>query len=178
MCCLRAGLRLWNQYSDNITINNSGQLKAIGCQVGYDPSPVASRNFTIDQQAPSAVQALAAANNAGNALLLQWVASSDNVAASHELKYRVCQSSQENGCNNFQVSQTVSGNSLLVENLQANSAYSLAVRAVDTVGNISAPVQAVGKTGSLGTLGAPMIQVNQENLSNSYIQNNISLPGI
>ena len=80
-------------YSGNITINNSGQLKAIGCQVGYDPSDVASRSFTIDQQAPSAVQALAAANNAGNALLLQWVASSDNVAASHELVW-VCQSSQ------------------------------------------------------------------------------------
>jgi chitodextrinase len=87
---------------------------------------------TVDREAPTVPTALAASAVTASSVTLTWAASTDNVAVAG---YDVLRDGTVVG--------STTGTTRQVTGLTANTAYSFAVRAKDTAGNVSAPSTAL-----------------------------------
>ncbi|MDH5717055.1 MAG: SUMF1/EgtB/PvdO family nonheme iron enzyme [Spirochaetia bacterium] len=150
-------------YSSAVSISASAgsttttTLKAIACKAGYADSSISSAVYTIDKWPPEQVTGLVATATGYSQINLLWDISSDDVTASENLGYEICQSDTPGGCDTFTISKTTAAgnNSTDITGLNAQTTYYFKVRTKDYAGNISIPSDEASAV-TFGTVAAPV----------------------
>ncbi|MBU2996697.1 endonuclease [Cellulophaga baltica] len=109
--------------------NGSGGLKSTSAYAMSTPTPGAENLSTTtveDNEVPTTPENIVTSNITGSSVDLSWDASTDNVAVTEYQIY-----------NGTELVATTTETSITIENLEAVTAYSFTVIAVDATGNIS-----------------------------------------
>lgn len=142
------------------TVNAQGVPTIVGngqtAGTAYNASNKSSDCFPPDEQAPSAPTNLAVSNITQNSFNLSWTAASDNVAVSGYKVYL-----------NGNYNKTVTSTNTIMSGLNASTAYTAYVRAIDAANNESTNSNTVNAT----TLDAPScatirVEIKTDNYAN------------
>ncbi|MDH4263332.1 MAG: chitobiase/beta-hexosaminidase C-terminal domain-containing protein [Spirochaetia bacterium] len=130
-------------YSAPIWVSAVTKIKAQACATGFLASVVNSADYTIDTTPPTIPVIFSVHRNFPNltSANLSWNASTDNLTASANLTYQICQSMISGSCAGTFIPTYITAagaTTLSVTGLSANVKYYYVMRAVDALGNISA----------------------------------------
>lgn len=144
--------------SSMVNVDLTQTVKAMGCKVGYTSSTVSIADYIIDPNPPGVPGGLSAVSAGDAQINLSWATATDDVSASGNLVYEICQSLTSNGCDTFNTNQTTASGvlSFSATALDPLTDYFFRIRARDEAGNLGNETSVVSATtNSLGTVNAP-----------------------